>query len=336
MEALLIDGLDRKGPLTDRKLWKRIIRHYDLDEKQESEELHATRRTFDETLKSLLDSHKIMITGGSYSINKVAVTKRQRVEESQVAAQVSKKVRLNDDGSNVESTGANGTEWNYTELWKNGERHWREGTFDPEYLRINPDGYVSTLNTGLYYRLIRLSLLLILIYSITRLFCGNLNKKITEEELMAYLPGIVYIKWITDKETGEFYGSSFIEMKDPASAALAVSQDKSKFMGRPLKIYYCPPRPGDQWPPKEQPRGASGNGNKQGSSSSGNPPGRDKTPKPEGCRKLYMGNCSYDIDDDTVVDFFKDCGTMIGLRWLTRKDTGEFRVSFLYYLFEVI
>lgn len=165
--------------------------------------------------------------------------------------------------------------------------------------------------------------------SITRLFCGNLSRKITEEELKAYLPGIVYIKWITDKETGEFYGSSFIEMKDPAAAAMAVMQDKSKFMGRPLKIYYCPPRPGDQWPPKETQRGGktgAAAAAAASSSSSGNPPGREKTPKPEGCRKLYMGNLSYDIDDDTVVDFFKDCGTMIGLRWLTRKDTGEFRV----------
>lgn len=139
MEALLIDGLDRKGPLTERKLWKRIIRHYDLDEKQETEELEATRKNFTAALKGLLDNHKIMITGGSYSINKVAVTKRQRVEESQVAAQVSKKIRLNEDddeGANA----ANGNRWNYTELWKNGERHWRDGTFDPEYLRTNPDG----------------------------------------------------------------------------------------------------------------------------------------------------------------------------------------------------
>jgi hypothetical protein len=42
----------------------------------------------------------------------------------------------------------------------------------------------------------------------------------------------MFIKWITDKQTGEFYGSSFLEMKDPASAALAVLADKTKFLGR--------------------------------------------------------------------------------------------------------
>ena len=26
--------------------------------------------------------------------------------------------------------------------------------------------------------------------------------------------------------------------------------DKQKLLGRPLKIYYCPPRPGDVWPPE--------------------------------------------------------------------------------------
>jgi nucleolin len=69
-------------------------------------------------------------------------------------------------------------------------------------------------------------------YRVTRLFCGNLNKKVTEEELKTRLPGIMFIKWITDKQTGEFYGSSFLEMKDPASAALAVLADKTKFLGR--------------------------------------------------------------------------------------------------------
>jgi hypothetical protein len=47
---------------------------------------------------------------------------------------------------------------------------------------------------------------------------------------------------------------------------------------------------------------------------------------PTGCKKLFMGNLSYNIDDDTIVDFFKDCGgDVIGLRWLTRKGTEEFR-----------
>jgi len=181
------------------------------------------------------------------------------------------------------------------DLWRTGEQAWRDGTLDADYLQNNPD-------------------------NITRIFCGNLNKKITEEDLRSCLEGITYIKWITDKQTQEFYGSTFLEMKDSASAAAAVLKDRSKFMGRPLKIYYCPPRPGDVWPPTGESSSNRRPDNKKG------PPIREKTNKPPGCKKLFMGNLSYNIDDDTIVDFFKDCGgDVIGLRWLTRKGTEEFR-----------
>ena len=132
-------------------------------------------------------------------------------------------------------------------------------------------------------------------------------------------------------------------MKDPRAAALAVAKDRTKFLGRPLKIYYCPPREGVQWPPApEHDHGnfnnyaASGNnGGHSGSGATGaavDPKTmgrgysqRPKTPRPPGCKKLYAGNLAYTIDDNTIVAFFKDCGEMVGLRWLTHKDSGEFR-----------
>lgn len=48
---------------------------------------------------------------------------------------------------------------------------WNLGSLDQDYLTSNPDG-------------------------ITRLFCGNLNKKITEEELKSCLEGLTHIKVI--------------------------------------------------------------------------------------------------------------------------------------------
>lgn len=47
--------------------------------------------------------------------------------------------------------------------------------------------------------------------------------------------------------------------------------------------------------------------------------------KPDGCKKLFMGNLAYEITDEAIVEFFKHCGQMVGLRWLTNKDTGDFR-----------
>jgi len=186
------------------------------------------------------------------------------------------------------------------DLWKNGEQAWRENSLSADYLAKNPDG-------------------------ITRLFCGNLKLDITEEQLREQFPGITYIKWQKDKTTKAFYGSTFLEMKDPKSAALAVAKDRTKFMGRPLKMYYCPPRPGDVWPPVE--RGVnSDKGHVAGAGTQGKDRNtRPKTPKPPGGLKLYMGNLSYDIDDETIMEFFKDCGEMRGLRWLVNNDTGEFR-----------
>lgn len=198
-------------------------------------------------------------------------------------------------GTTTGNNSSSSTDHIRKELWKYGEQAWKENLLDQDYLTKNPD-------------------------RITRLFCGNLNKKITEEQLKNAISGIVYIKWIIDKTSKEFYGSSFLEMKDPESAANAVQMDKSKVMGRPLKVYYCPPKPGDVWPPVNSGSGGS-------TSNSAFIQRRQSTPKPEDCKKIFCGNLSYEIDDDTMVKFFEGCGEIVGLRWLTNKDTGEFRVE---------
>ncbi len=221
------------------------------------------------------------------------------------------KVKGDRDGGVAE----NGRPGDRYELYKNGEQAWRDKSLPQDYLTNNPDG-------------------------ITRLFCGNLKLDVTEEALLTLLPGITYIRWQKDKTTKKFYGSTFLEMKDSRCAAQAVAMDGNKFMGRPLKIYYCPPQPGTEWPPAAGTAGnsayrdsADGETSAPARGANGlDPMGvgrgysqRAKTPRPPGCKKLYAGNLAYTIDDDKMVEFFKDCGEMIGLRWLTNKDTGEFR-----------
>jgi len=110
------------------------------------------------------------------------------------------------DAVNIKSS--NTTDIDYKgELWKYGEQVWRDNMLDQSYLTTNPD-------------------------RITRLFCGNLNKKITEDQLKNAIPGIMHIKWIIDKGTKEFYGTTFLEMKDPEAAAAALQLDRSKLLGR--------------------------------------------------------------------------------------------------------
>ena len=50
-------------------------------------------------------------------------------------------------------------------------------------------------------------------------------------------------------------------------------------------------------------------------------------PKPPGCYTLFMGNLNFAIDDDAIYNFFKEGADaeMVAVRWLTNKETGEFR-----------
>lgn len=95
-----------------------------------------------------------------------------------------------------------------------------------------------------------------------------------------------------------------------AQAALALAGNN--ILGRPIKIKEAPARPGDIWPPVSS--SSSGSGAKPVSA------------KPfEGAVKLYIGNLSYEVDEPDLRDFFKDCGELKYIRWLTHRDSGEFK-----------
>mmetsp|Transcript_3090 Transcript_3090/g.11050 ORF Transcript_3090/g.11050 Transcript_3090/m.11050 type:complete len:149 (-) Transcript_3090:65-511(-) len=48
-------------------------------------------------------------------------------------------------------------------------------------------------------------------------------------------------------------------------------------------------------------------------------------PKPAGGVKMYCGNLSYDIDDAAMRTFFEDCGHVASIRWVTDRESGEFK-----------
>eukprot|EP00584_Thalassiosira_punctigera_P002238 CAMPEP_0172535468 /NCGR_PEP_ID=MMETSP1067-20121228/7464_1 /TAXON_ID=265564 ORGANISM="Thalassiosira punctigera, Strain Tpunct2005C2" /NCGR_SAMPLE_ID=MMETSP1067 /ASSEMBLY_ACC=CAM_ASM_000444 /LENGTH=304 /DNA_ID=CAMNT_0013320401 /DNA_START=328 /DNA_END=1238 /DNA_ORIENTATION=+ len=91
---------------------------------------------------------------------------------------------------------------------------------------------------------------------VTRLFLGNLPFAISEPTLNAHLQNsVTHIKWITDKETGKFYGSAFCEVRNSKDAAKCLSHiNGTDLMGRPIKINYAPVRPGEEgdWPPRSR------------------------------------------------------------------------------------
>lgn len=175
----------------------------------------------------------------------------------------------------------------------------------------------------------------------TRLFLGNLPFAVDETTLEAHLPGLTHVKWITDKETGKFYGSAFVEMNTAASAAEAVAKAGSQLLGRPVKVNYAPATPGgDPWPPDRKvvtggraaaaAASAGGDGAAPGGERGGQQAGgtgvKAMSAKPDNCLKLFIGNLSYEIDDDAITKFFASVDAEVkAVRWLHHKDTGDFK-----------
>lgn len=164
----------------------------------------------------------------------------------------------------------------------------------------------------------------------TRLFLGNLPFAISEPTLNSHLnESITHIKWITDRETGKFYGSAFVEMRTSKDAAKAVTQiNGTQLMGRPIKINYAPMRAGEEgdWPPKSRVITGGKLANAGGGGQAGGKGVKAMAVKPEGCCKLFIGNLSYDIDDDGITKFFMSVDAEVkSVRWLHHRDSGDFK-----------
>jgi len=149
---------------------------------------------------------------------------------------------------------------------------------------------------------------------VSRCFIGSLSYKIDEAGLKNAWKEkgltITDIFFMTDKETGEFYGSSFCEFASPEEAAKAVSFAGMPIMGRPVKIAFARPRAG----------GAGG----------GKPKREQRPPsvRPEGgSDTAFFGNLSFEIDEEKMKAWCKEQGAddVSSVRWLTDKESGEFK-----------
>jgi len=50
-----------------------------------------------------------------------------------------------------------------------------------------------------------------------------------------------------------------------------------------------------------------------------------KKEKPEGCTTVFCGNLSFDIDEDSLREFFGECGNIREVRFATDRETGDFK-----------
>jgi nucleolin len=146
----------------------------------------------------------------------------------------------------------------------------------------------------------------------SKVFVGNLNFQIDDDAMRDFFKDcgeITEMHWIEDKETGRFKGCGFCTFTTPDSASLAVAMTGMDCMGRDIRVDYSLPKAGG---------GPKGNG----ASKFGSKP---LSEKPPGCTTVFAGNLSFNIDDDQMHTFAEDCGEIKALRWLTDRESGDFK-----------
>ena len=146
--------------------------------------------------------------------------------------------------------------------------------------------------------------------SSSRIFIGNLPFKITDDLLhstFAHCGPIEGVHWVTDKATGKFYGSAFIDFQSPAAIAAALALNHTELLGRPIKVGLATGR---------QSAGQNRFNNKQ--KNGGHLALHPISDKPDGTTTVFLGNLSFDIDESTVTQLFKDCGEVKQVRWVEK------------------
>lgn len=101
------------------------------------------------------------------------------------------------------------------------------------------------------------------------------------------------------QEDGRSSGTAILDFHDAASAAAAMELNGADFEGRWLSIKYSTPKPILA--------------------------AREVSQKQEGCCTVFVGNLSWDIDEETLRAAFADCGTITQVRFSTDRETGDFK-----------
>jgi nucleolin len=88
---------------------------------------------------------------------------------------------------------------------------------------------------------------------ITRLFIKNLHSDTDEARLVELLDQkVTHIQWLTDRQTGQFYGTAFCEMASKDDAAHAVANlHKQTVNGRTIVVKLQKANSKDIWPTKQ-------------------------------------------------------------------------------------
>merc|ERR1711966_318845 len=141
-----------------------------------------------------------------------------------------------------------------------------------------------------------------------RVFVGGLSFDATEDALREFFAdcGEIIDLYMPMNDWGDKpKGHAFITFDSDEGGAMACEKNEAEMMGRWLRINYAP------------------KANKPASSWGSTPyvPGE----KPEGCVSVFVGNLSWNVDNDMLWKHFEECGTIESARVATDRETGQSR-----------
>mmetsp|Transcript_22071 Transcript_22071/g.43865 ORF Transcript_22071/g.43865 Transcript_22071/m.43865 type:complete len:371 (+) Transcript_22071:35-1147(+) len=154
-----------------------------------------------------------------------------------------------------------------------------------------------------------------------KLFLGNLSWDIDDDAIREFFKDcgtLTDIYWLEDKETGRFKGCGFVTFENVDQAIAAQKKHGEIILERDIKIDFAKARPGGNKSFGGGAGGGGGSGNKGGRA-------RELSARPDNCTTVFAGNLSYDVDDDSIREFASGCGDIKAIRWLTDKQSGEFK-----------
>ena len=85
-----------------------------------------------------------------------------------------------------------------------------------------------------------------------RVFISKLPLTINKSQLEEWLGEIKNMHWLTDKNTGAFYGSCAVELRSKEAAEVVLQKQFPKFGKKKPRVVLAKQRKGEVWPPVDQ------------------------------------------------------------------------------------
>lgn len=136
----------------------------------------------------------------------------------------------------------------------------------------------------------------------TKVYVRGLPWKATEDEVKEFFVGCgsgpISVK-LPLMDDGRSSGTAIVGFSSEADAALAIDMNGATFGERWLSIKYS----------SEKPQTGL----------------REPSAKQDGCLTVFIGNLSWNIDEDTVRETFGGCGEITEVRFSMDRETGDFK-----------